>query len=521
MGVPDEFKRQQEKTLDVLRKLLIFLQEGERYGVEIDPGFKLKLETGIKATVDEKLKVALIGGFSEGKTSIVAAWMEKLDMDMKIDEGESSDEVIVYSMEDFKLIDTPGLFGFKENINKEKYKDITRKHVSEAHLVLYVMDPTNPIKGSHEEELIWLFKDLNLLPRTVFVLSRFDEEANITVEDDYKERLETKRQNIIGRLKEFGIISNDDIAIVAVSPNPFKKGVEYWLSHLDEFRRLSHIESLQTATTEKIKAAGDKTALIEESKKSIAIDILKRELPVAKERDEKTRIESERLQQECDEKEEELKKVKSDLIRTRIALREFITQLFTDLILQVNGLSFETISAFFQREIGNKGIVLSTKIKNEFERQLHSTYLGIKDMQLRLDAGIEHYNDVIGKIFGDNKKIIFDIAEDIGDLFDVELPIDIPVDIIIDLVDKYSKAIKEEEFKNDIVPKLEKQREKYLEFIDDENKFICGYFPNYINLQKRMEELHTILQDIQLQHENFIKWREMGEAIEAEFTIIS
>ena len=36
------------------------------------------------------------------------------------------------------------------------------------------MDPTNPIKESHKAELEWLFRDLGLLSRTVFVLSRFD-----------------------------------------------------------------------------------------------------------------------------------------------------------------------------------------------------------------------------------------------------------------------------------------------------------------------------------------------------------
>jgi hypothetical protein len=44
-----------------------------------------------------------------------------------------------------------GLFGFKEQENDdthaiEKYKDITKKYVSEAHLVLYVMNPTNQLR---------------------------------------------------------------------------------------------------------------------------------------------------------------------------------------------------------------------------------------------------------------------------------------------------------------------------------------------------------------------------------------
>ena len=39
-----------------------------------------------------------------------------------------------------------------------------------------------------------------------------------------------------------------DAAIVAVSANPFDMGVEHWLRNLDDFRKLSRIGELQTAT---------------------------------------------------------------------------------------------------------------------------------------------------------------------------------------------------------------------------------------------------------------------------------
>jgi GTP-binding protein EngB required for normal cell division len=128
----DTFKAQQARSVELLRKLLKFLDQGEAAGVLVDPALKGKLQTAIDSVAGEKLKVALIGGFSEGKTSIAAAWMEKLDKSsMKISHQESSNEVRVYEVgDDFVLIDTPGLFGFKEQVNAEtnaieKYKDIT------------------------------------------------------------------------------------------------------------------------------------------------------------------------------------------------------------------------------------------------------------------------------------------------------------------------------------------------------------------------------------------------------------
>lgn len=121
--------------------------------------------------------------------------LEELDRkSMNISQQESSNEVAIYNFKDqLQIIDTPGLFGFKEKTNAttaqiEKYKDITKRYVSEAHLVLYVMNPTNPIKESHTEDLKWLFRTLNLLPRTVFVLSRFDEVADMSDPAEFQER---------------------------------------------------------------------------------------------------------------------------------------------------------------------------------------------------------------------------------------------------------------------------------------------------------------------------------------------
>lgn len=203
----EKFKHQQAQMVQLLNELKHVVQQGEEAGMPKDPKLEDKIQAAMSSVSGDKLKVALIGGFSEGKTSIAAAWMERLDKaSMNISHQESSNEVKVYEVdEDFVLIDTPGLFGFKEQMNAEthaieKYKDITKKYVSEAHLVLYVMNSTNPIKESHKEDLHWLFRTLKLLPRTVFVLSRFDEIADVEDEDDYNYNFGIKKKNVHERL---------------------------------------------------------------------------------------------------------------------------------------------------------------------------------------------------------------------------------------------------------------------------------------------------------------------------------
>lgn len=133
-----QFKKDQKRNQEILQKLLDFIHTGEKYGIKVEESLKDKIHNAIKNVAGQKLKVALVGGFSEGKTSIAAAWIERLDKSMKIDHQESSDEVKIYDIDnEIELVDTPGLFGFKEKITDsgkiERYKDITKKYVSEAH----------------------------------------------------------------------------------------------------------------------------------------------------------------------------------------------------------------------------------------------------------------------------------------------------------------------------------------------------------------------------------------------------
>ena len=104
-----EFESKKEKLINLLKELQEFLLKGKELDIEIDEKMIKKIERSLEKIEDEKLKVALIGGFSEGKTSIAAAWLEKYDKSsMKISQRESSNEVVVYEVDDkIVLIDTP------------------------------------------------------------------------------------------------------------------------------------------------------------------------------------------------------------------------------------------------------------------------------------------------------------------------------------------------------------------------------------------------------------------------------
>ena len=126
------FREKNDKAVEILEKLKEIISNGTKLGLAISPAVIKKIERVTEMMGEnQKLKVALIGGFSEGKTSIAAAWLGRIDKSsMKICQQESSDDVNVYDVDsEIELIDTPGLFGFKDKYNYdehivEKYKDI-------------------------------------------------------------------------------------------------------------------------------------------------------------------------------------------------------------------------------------------------------------------------------------------------------------------------------------------------------------------------------------------------------------
>lgn len=553
------FNDQQTHALELLQKLEAFLQQGAQAGVPVDPALSGKIHNAIASLAGEKLKVALIGGFSEGKTSIAAAWMEKLDKSsMKISHQESSNEVKVYEVgQDFVLIDTPGLFGFKEQENDdtqaiEKYKDITKKYVSEAHLVLYVMNPTNPIKESHQEDLTWLFRTLDLLPRCIFVLSRFDEVADVEDEEDYEHNLNIKRANVAKRLGEMINLTAQEqanLSIVAVAANPFDLGTEHWLANGEQFKALSHITSLQAATTEKIQHNGGSMALANDMRSSVIRDILHNQLPVAIDNDEKISQEVRKLDSLYSRMKTELAQADREIENTVVNLREFIIRYFSDLILQAQGCSMETFSEFFEREVGDEGIIVSMRLENEFSRQIQPIALNMEKMQLSFDTEVNQFNTTI-KTFGKqginhllkgnliNNKTVLGARDGIvgmGKLFGKDFASAlkfkpwgaaklakgangalIAVGIALEAWDSYQQYQREQEFAKAIagmIQNFKQQRENLNELIE-KTQFREQFFGD---LKNNARELEASLNASRESQQRFQAWRATAETLEGEF----
>lgn len=499
----------------------------------------------------QKLKVALVGGFSEGKTSIAAAWIDRLDESMKIDHQESSDEVKICDIDnEMELVDTPGLFGFKEKITDsgkiERYKDITKKYVSEAHLILYALNPSNPIKESHKDDLNWLFRTLNLLSRTIFVISRFDEEADIEDEEDYNKRFKIKKENVQNRLNDLISLSEEEkesLIIVAVAANPFDLGVEHWLKHQEEFQKLSHIKALQDATQKKIKENGGKLTIIEEAKKSVIQDVIHRQMPPAKQALQDINREMEYLNKTLEKRRKEIQDLNEEISQARIHLREFIIRYFSDLIRQISGTSLETFNDFVTREIGDEYINMETRVKNEFERQTQGIFNEMAKIETGFNADMSSFEKHAGTfgrigIIGQSKfinatniKLARDGITAVGKFVGMDLALKFKPWGAVNLAGSINKGLpligiafeawdswkesqkieKLEKAKREMESDFNNQKQEILDLINDETRFKQTCFPMALELEKCIQACEESVKKTQEFSEGLEKWIQTGE----------
>ena len=167
----NQFKVEKQAALKGLEQLRAVLDELGEMGVDVGSELN-KIDSAVQAVESDVLRIALLGAFSDGKTSVIAAWLGKIMADMNINMDESSDRLAIYSPEGLpekcEIVDTPGLFGDKEkSVDGEQvmYEDLTKRYISEAHLILYVVDATNPLKESHNDIVKWVLRDLNKIGR--------------------------------------------------------------------------------------------------------------------------------------------------------------------------------------------------------------------------------------------------------------------------------------------------------------------------------------------------------------------
>lgn len=399
-----QFSFEKQKTINTLEDLRSILVDLQDLGMDVDDDFK-KIESAVKAVESDVLRIALLGAFSDGKTSVVAAWMGKVLEDMKIDMDESSDRLAIYKPQGLpdqcEIVDTPGLFGDKEkNIDGAQimYEDLTKRYISEAHLIFYVVDATNPLKESHNDIAKWVLRDLNKLSSTIFIINKMDEVTDLTDQTLFANQSAIKKENLRSKLQRIADLTPNELEqlnIICMASNPNGRGLEFWFNKPEHYESRSRIGDLKIAIN-KVLESNVPAVLIAKTGIDVVRAVVAEKVTAA----DFQLLELESYQQQNSE---ESHRVQADIARGERDVKDLAKQLFAELDAMEKQLvgklrPFELegsgIRTFLEDEIGytqdNVGYKLGLKIKHivdsYFEQSSAITGRTLQDINRQLDS---------------------------------------------------------------------------------------------------------------------------------------
>ena len=335
-----------------------------------------KLDKKLKDLTKEKLSIALVGAFSDGKTSVIAGLAGDTLDGMQIAVDEATDEIHIYEPDEAKMpcrmVDTPGLFGTKEKdvAGRLKYfDDITRRYFDEAPVLLYVVESKNPIKDSHKELLRHVMRDLRKADRMIFVVNRMDDVADVTDDEAYAKQAEIKKNTVRTKLEEYiGLTMEESqkARIVCIAADPERRGMVFWKDHMDAYMQRSHIGELK-AEIEELLAGHTEGGLLDDASRETACVLLRENITAVGdlvENYEKSILPA--LYETNAQQKKEVERAKKTIERERNACYEDLDDYRNKLVGEIQGLTLDNAEVFVKMQIGQIG----EEYGHEFEYQL-------------------------------------------------------------------------------------------------------------------------------------------------------
>jgi predicted GTPase len=411
-----QFKTDKQSAIHHLNELAQVLSAFAEMGVDVRADLE-KIGKSIAAIENDVLRIALLGAFSDGKTSVIAAWIGRVMADMNISMDESSDRLAVYRPEGLpdkcEIVDTPGLFGDKEKTVEGKqvlYQDLTKEYISQAHLILYVVDATNPLKDSHGDIARWVLRDLNKLTSTVFVINKMDEVTDLTEEALFKHQSAIKIDNLKGKLQRLvGLTQGelDQVNIICMAANPNGRGLPFWFGKPEHYVARSRINALKDVTNRVLR---ENVPAVLQAK--TGTDVV-RELVANRLVTVQANLET--LSSLAAQRREEAQRIQEDLDQGRTSIKRMIRELFDELdtlekrlLSTLRPLTLSDLGIFVDEEIGTSlddpGYKLKLKIKTIIDTYFEQSTIALGrlngDIQAQVEAGESFLRSMVGSGVG-------------------------------------------------------------------------------------------------------------------------
>ncbi|MFC4276122.1 LeoA/HP0731 family dynamin-like GTPase [Achromobacter aloeverae] len=406
-----QFNVEKQAAIGKLEALRAILGELGDVGLDVKQDLQ-KIGAALASIESDVLRIALLGAFSDGKTSVIAAWLGKVMADMKIDMDESSDRLAIYKPAglpgECEIVDTPGLFGDKEKtVDGESvmYEDLTRRYISEAHLILYVVDATNPLKDSHGAIAKWVLRDLDKLTSTVFVINKMDEVTDLTEQTLFSEQAQIKKDNLKSKLQRIADLSPTELEqlnIVCIASNPNGRGLEFWFGKPEHYESRSRINDLKAVTTRVLKDNVPAT-LIAKTGFHVVRDLVAQKLSLADSELNKFEIQEKSLAEDSKRIQDDIDVGLREIKRLAGQLGKELQGMESQLLNKLRPLALEDIRGFLEDEIGytadNIGYKLNLNIKNAIDKYFEQSSAVTKSIEVDISRELdksESFLDALG-----------------------------------------------------------------------------------------------------------------------------
>lgn len=538
-----QFESQKQHTLKILGDLREILEELLDIGMEVEGDLE-KIDSAIASVKDDVLRIALLGAFSDGKTSVVASWLGRVMENMNIDMDESSDKLAVYVPEGLpekcEIVDTPGLFGDKQKEvdgHQIMYEDVTRKYISEAHLILYVVDATNPLKDSHNEIVKWVLRDLNKLDSTVFVINKMDEVTDLAEPVLFGEQARIKTETLQGKLQRILSLNDDELErlrIVCMASNPSGRGLPFWFAKPDVYKTRSRIEDLKAATGD-ILDSNLRATMVAKTGLDVVSDLVAQRVQAAEGQLAELDVFVRQREQESGRIHDDIRHGQREVKRLAVELFRELQTMESQLMGKLRPLSLEDIRPFLEDEIGyskeggvgyklgarvkvtvdsysDQTMQITARLSREINRQWNSSESFLNSMsgdalkfggkalgQLSkvnpntIKKSIFAARDVVGKMSGQVYKFKpWEATKLAGRISKWAGPVGVAITVTSDLYGAYKVHELEQELKNtkdDIGELIKSAFKDVYDVIGDEEQLLNFFAPQLKEFERLMTDL--------------------------------
>ena len=302
------------------------------------------------------------------------------------------------------------------------YSDITRRYIAEAHLILYVVDATNPLKDSHFDIARWVLRDLRKLSSTVFVINKMDEVTDLTDATLYAEQAQIKRANLKSKLQRAAELTPaelEQLHIVCMAANPNGRGLPFWFGKPEHYESRSRIGELKAVTAQVLQS--NVPAVLQAK---TGIDVV-RELAVTKSAVAQRELDA--LAAFGEQNDESIKRIgkdmekgRTDVKRLGAAMREELTNMENRLMGRLRPLERGELLPFLEDEIGyisatEVGFKLQLAIKGVVDKYFSqaSAVTGRlnKEIDIQVAAGISFLEAVGSTAAGATKQMLQGVSK--------------------------------------------------------------------------------------------------------------